>query len=228
MSEQTVARSQHAVQRRDDPQRIELANAKMRQAWQDGRELVERFDARATYGAMKELSGGDKSTAQRHWTYRKMASRITQNELEAICELTLRHGKCWGPTFLVTLSRVETRQERWKLAKIAIEEQMGLIEFQRLVRLRLPPQNTARRTTRVGRKRRLNWQDEAAILDEMCQLCLSWLHFHEDLRASPSPEQRPGLEFLPSKLRKHIGQAAAMMAELQTHAKKRLGQKARS
>lgn len=205
----------------------------MRQAWQTGRELLEELGKHSGYGAMKEKVRGNASEATRMRNYRGMARRITESELNNIVELCELHGRAWGPTFLVELGRVKKAADRRQLAEAAIQNHWGLTEFTRQIRLQfgqkpLKKQAKTQIASRTGRKRRLDWQDEAEILDELSQLCLGLLRFGQDLRANAQAiglQQELGL--LPKTLREQFQQAAELVAELQLRTERRLKQKTR-
>ncbi len=88
------------------------------------------------------MERGDNSLAEKYRKYRGMADRLSEKELRDICDLCEKEEKGWGPTFLVELSRITTSRERKQMAKKAIRNRWGLIEFKRQIRLK------------VGRKKR--------------------------------------------------------------------------
>lgn len=75
---------------------------------------------------MKDLSGGDTSKAERLRKLRFMASRITETEIEEICELCLEEACAWGPHFVIELSRLPKQRERNRAIKLAFERWLGI------------------------------------------------------------------------------------------------------
>lgn len=205
--------------RHDSPKRIRERNERMWEAWELGCELLDDLGDHAPYWAMQERSGGDESAAEKLRKYRAMARRITEAELGVICELTGLHGKAWGPTHLVALSRLTRVADRRKLAKKAIREHWGLAELQRQVKRQLGP---IKDPTKVGRKLDLDLTDEAAILDQIQSLCLSWIRLAAQLQQEPNGnEEKLGLELLPKKLREQFMKASTLIAELQKRVESR-------
>ncbi len=187
-------------------------------AWKQGRSLLADLGKRAAYGAMKEKTDGNASQAERLRTYRAMAQRISESELSTICGLCELHGKAWGPTFLVALSRLGTARERREMSKLAIREGWGLAEVQRRIKRNLGPQKDA---TRVGRKRHVNIMDKADILDQINSLCVGWIRFAAQLEQDDvEVGEKAGLELLPAKLRKQVAEVTKRIAALQKLAEK--------
>ena len=207
-------------ERIDSPERIRQGNESMWEAWELGRELLDELGDHAGYGKMSDRAGEDESQAEKLRKLRSMARRITRAELGTICELTAMHGKAWGPTHLVALSRLPRVADRRKLAKTAIREHWGLTELQRQVKRQLGPMNDP---TKVGRKRDLDMTDEAAILDQIQGLCLSWIRLAAQLQQDDiESADKIGLELLPNKLREQFLEASTLIAELQKRVGSRL------
>ena len=118
--------SQDVDRRRDDPEGVQRKNEEMRAAWELGRDLVERLGMRTDYGSMLAEADFNLSQAEKLRKYRGMANRISEQELNRICKLCAANRRAWGPTYLVTLSRLENSggaSPRWR--KSAIEERWG-------------------------------------------------------------------------------------------------------
>lgn len=200
----------------------------MWRAWQTGREVLEELGKRSDYGAMKERVRGNASEATRMRNYRGMARRITESELSDIVALCELHGRAWGPSFLVALGRVKKAADRRQLAETAIQNHWGLTEFRRQIRLQFGQEPVKKRAKTLiadctGRKRRLDWMDEAEILDELSQLCLGLLRFSQDLRENAEAiGLRQELGLLPRTLRQQFQQAGELVAELQMRAERQL------
>ena len=121
--------SQDVDRRRDDPEGVQRKNEEMRAAWELGRDLVERLGMRADYGSMLAEADFNLSQAEKLRKYRGMANRISEQELNRICKLCVANGRAWGPTYLVTLSRLGTPAERRRMAKMAIAECWGIKSY---------------------------------------------------------------------------------------------------
>ncbi|QGJ69938.1 Hypothetical protein PBC10988_16270 [Planctomycetales bacterium 10988] len=197
---------------------VKEANEKMKEAWELGRDLLDQLGMKANYGAMKSAASGEISTAEKYRKYRSMANRITEKELEAICKMCEKENKIWGPTFLVELSRLRTSKDRRQLAKNAIREGWGLIEFKRQIRLMIGPGSVS---SRVGRKRKVDWTDEAEILDELAQMCHGWTRFAAEIQVNTSTENNSGLELLTKSLRERFEEASEQILDLQQKTKTR-------
>jgi len=226
MSKQNTRRTQPTSTRRHDkPADIQRANGEMREAWKLGRQLTERLGERAAYGAMKEAAGGDESTAEKFRKLRSMASRVTEKELRTVFELCELHGRRWGPSHLVALSRLAKANDRRRMAKIAIQDGWGLAEIQRRIRRMLGPQRDA---ARVGRKMQVDLTDEAEIVDQINSLCVGWMRFAGQLQdADVEGDVKIGLALLPKKIREQFVEVAELATDLQMRAEKRLRQKNR-
>lgn len=210
-------------ERLDPPERIHDGNEAMWAAWTLGRELLDELGDRAGYREMQKRAGGDDSAAEKMRKYRGMARRITREELGDICELTHLHGKAWGPTHLVALSRLTRVADRRKMAKTAIREGWGLAELERRVRRQLGPMKDP---MTVGRKRELDLTDEAEILEQIQKLCLSWIRLAAQLQDDEIlPGEKVGLELLPKKLRQQFLEVSKSVAELKKQAESRLSKK---
>jgi len=183
-----------------------------------GEELCKELGMRSEYGAMRNLTGGDASQSEKMRKYRAMAKRITHSELGDICELTQLHGKAWGPTHLVALSRLTKVSERRKIAKVALREGWGLAELQRRIRRLLGPQKDA---TVVGRKRHIDLMSETDILEQINALCLSWIRLNTQLQQTEDLPGKLGLELLPMKLREQFIEASTLIVKLRQRIAKR-------
>jgi len=207
-------------ERSDSPERIRQGNESMWEAWELGRELLDELGDHAGYRQMQNRAGEDESQAEKLRKLRSMARRITKAELGTICKLTEMHDKAWGPTHLVALSRLTRVADRRKMAKRAIREHWGLAELQRQVKRQLGP---IKDPTKVGRKRDLDLTDEAAILDQIQGLCLSWIRLAAQLQQEPIGDaDKLGLALLPKKLREQFLEASTLIAELQRRSENRL------
>lgn len=191
---------------------ITTANKKMQEAWEQGQKLYQDLGGRSGYGSMKKRSGGNVSQADKMRKYRAMARRITQKELKTICKLCLQHGKPWGPTYLVTLSRLNSEADRRKLAEKALQDDWGLSELQHQVRRSIGPVRDSRV---VGRKWRGDLTSEAAILDRISRLCVSWIRLNDLLEASSKLSNKEGLALLPEKLRERFTDVSERIANLE-------------
>ena len=207
------------TKRNDTVESINAGNAAMWAAFTLGKELRNELGMRSDYGAMRDLTDGDASQSEKMRKYRGMSKRITQAELGDICELTQLHGKAWGPTHLVALSRLTKVGERRKIAKAAISEGWGLAELQRRIRRQIGPQKNA---TVVGRKRQIDLNSEADILEQINGLCLSWIRLNTQLQHTTDIPGKHGLAMLPKKLREKFLEAATLIAKLQQSTEQRL------
>lgn len=207
------------TKRNDTVESINAGNTAMWAAFDLGKELRKELGMRSDYGAMRDLTDGDASQSEKMRKYRAMAKRITHSELGDICELTQLHGKAWGPTHLVALSRLTKVAERRKIAKVALKEGWGLAELQRRIRRQLGPQKDSKV---VGRKRQIDLKSEADILEQINGLCLSWIRLNMQLQHTEDLPGKNGLELMPKKLREQFTEAATLIAELQQRTEKRM------
>lgn len=192
-------------------------------AWELGRQLIEQLGTRAPYGAMKETVGGDESKAEKYRKLRSMASRVTEKELATLFELTELHGKRWGPSHLVAVSRLRKASDRRRIAKMAIQDGWGLAKIQRRIRRMLGPQRDA---ARVGRKMQVDLTDEAEIVDQINSLCVGWMRFAGQLQGGHiQGGVKVGSALLPRRIRDQFAEVTEMIAKLQQRAERRLHQK---
>ncbi|QDT64771.1 hypothetical protein [Calycomorphotria hydatis] len=148
----------------DSPKAIKQGQKRMRFAWEEGHRILETVGLRASYRDMMTVSGENASKAEQMRKYRAMANRIPETELGTIGKLCIQHGKAWGPTHLVTLSRLTRSAERRALAKTAIRERWGHTELKRQIRRMLGPVSNERHR---GRKRMLDVNDQEQVLDQI-------------------------------------------------------------
>jgi hypothetical protein len=169
---------------------IEMGNAKMLAAWKQGVALSSADGKRPNMVAIRQASGGSASEAERLRKYRAMSQRITEPELRRITAWCLEFERAWGPTFLCVLSRIGQKKIRQRIAKDAIEQRLGLVELKRMVRIEKgSPDSIKSPTTRVGRRRSLDWTQPTNVLDEIHQVCRVFLTFANDIRRVT--EERP-------------------------------------
>lgn len=189
----------------------------MMAAWQEGRELLDRLGPRAKSGTMLEASGQDLSEAERLRKRRAVASRLTEKEVQEICDRCEKYSRPWGPQYLVALSRLPKASERRKIVTLALQEGWGLKELQRRIRVELAQSGTPARRNRLGagRRRKIDWTNPNEIADEIERMATSWLHFSEELEAAAIEQETDNhLDLLPEHLRHHFPQVNRVMTKV--------------
>lgn len=198
--------------------KVEQANKKIRNAWKEGQRVSKLLGERARFGAMKAISGDDASEAERLRKLRFMASRITETEIEDICEQCLEEARAWGPQFVIELSRLPRQRERKRAVKQALGAGWGLIAFKRHIRLRLAELGIAPRQKRhkVGRRRKIAWSNPAEIADELERLCTSFLRFQDELeRVARESDVENWHDLLPKQYQKSFPGITKLIAKVQ-------------
>jgi len=202
---------------RDPAKAVEQANKKMKAAWQEGQELLDRLGSSASYGAMQKASGENASEAERLRKLRNMADRMTEKEVNGICDRCTKAGRAWGPQYLVNLSRIPTQQERSKLVTRALKERWALIELKRQIRIIATQEGSTLRKQHsgVGRRRKLDWTDQAAITDQIQRMCRTWNHFHRELKdASEAQGVKDWRNLVPEQVRTEYESVTDLIAKM--------------
>jgi len=208
------------AEKTDSLTEIREGNGRMWAAWRLGKEVQEALSERADYGAMKEMSCDNASEAEKLRTYRAMARRVSEKELSDICAMCEKHGKKWGPTFIVALARITKATDRRRVAESVIRKRLGLREVNRQIRIAIarkdvrnvtssaaePAKQNRKKATRVGRKRGLDWTSEAEIMDEIREMCLTWERFQEDLMANTGDDPPGGTKMVSDKVLRMLGE----------------------
>ena len=67
----------------------------------------------------------------------------------------------------------------------------------------------------MGRKRQVDLLSEIAILEQIAKLCLSWVHFNNQLKgAAGEKSEKAGLAVLPAELRRWVADIRWQMMSL--------------